>query len=125
METYIKVYVNIFITVSALLFILISIYYILPNNYELFTYADDNLFNKVRKIEIKDDYIDYDEINGYYIKFNEESNIILDNRIKSDSIIIKKNYYMIVYNDCNIYINNKNKDNNKNKKEITLYLLKK
>ncbi len=123
METYIKVYVNIFITVSALLFILISIYYILPNNYELFTDADDNIFNKVRKIEIKDDYIDYDEINGYYIKFNEESNIILDNRIKSDSIIIKKNYYMKVYNDCNIYINNK--DNNKNKKEITLYLLKK
>jgi hypothetical protein len=121
METYIKVYVNIFITVSALLFILISIYYILPNNYELFTDADDNIFNKVRKIEIKDDYIDYDEINGYYIKFNEESNIILDNRIKSDSIIIKKNYYMKVYNDCNIYINNK--DNNK--KEITLYLLKK
>ncbi len=123
METYIKVYVNIFITVSALLFILISIYYILPNNYELFTDADDNIFNKVRKIEIKDDYIDYDEINGYYIKFDEESNIILDNRIKSDSIIIKKNYYMKVYNDCNIYINNK--DNNKNKKEITLYLLKK
>jgi len=120
MEKYVKIYVNMFIMITSLLFILICIYYILPNNYELFTDASDNIFNKVEKIKIKDNNISYDKVNGYYIKFNEdELNIVLDNNIKSDSIIIKRKHYLRVYNDCNIYINNNKKDIN-----IELYKLK-
>jgi hypothetical protein len=116
MERYIKIYVDIFIITSGLLFILISIYYILPNNYELYTEAREEIFKRVGKKRVKGK-IEYEEIRGNYIKFNKDSEIILDNKIKSDGIRILKDQYIKVYNDCDIYI----KDG---EKEITIYKLK-
>jgi hypothetical protein len=118
MENNIKLAVSFFMSVCVILFILISVYYILPNNYELYTEANKKAFKKVKEMEIGEEKIEGEKIRGYYIRFSEECNIIVDNDIKSDSINMKRGYYIRVNNGSDIYINNK-----KEGMKIRLYLL--
>ena len=86
--------INLFIITCAMIIILINIYYITPNNYEILeNNIDPNNINIIKKeivtINPNNNFqIDCKETK--YYKFNKDVNIIISNWFKSQNVLLKK-----------------------------------
>lgn len=118
----ISIVVIIFTFIIGMIFILISLYYLTPNNYILIMLNDDlvNKFNLVDKIEYTigsgsntNLFIGSDEKNtNKYLRFSDETNLIIKNFFKSQNIIVNKDTDLIKskYNSEIFIINNSDTD---------------
>ncbi len=83
--------INLFIIVCALIIILINIYYITPNNYQVF--ENNKNFNIIKKeivtINPKNNLEIYCKETKYF-KFNKDTNLIISNWFKSQNILLTK-----------------------------------
>jgi hypothetical protein len=83
--------INLFIIVCALIIILINIYYITPNNYQVF--ENNKNFNIIKKeivtINPKNNLEIYCK-ETKYLKFNKDTNLIISNWFKSQNILLTK-----------------------------------
>lgn len=83
--------INLFIIVCAMIIILINIYYITPNNYEI-------LENNIKVKNIKKEIFTINPKNNLqidcketkYFKFNKDVNLIISNWYKSQNIFLTK-----------------------------------
>ena len=118
----ISIVVIIFTFIIGMIFILIALYYLTPNNYILIMLNDDlvNKFNLVDKIEYTIGsgsntslFIGSDEKNtNKYLRFSDETNLIIKNFFKSQNIIVNKDTDLIKskYNSEIFIINNSDTD---------------
>jgi len=110
-----KIFVNytviIFGFIIILIFILLSLYYLTPNNYKLIKW-DENKFKFENKIEyvIKPDSTTNINNNDFnkYLRFSEQTNLVVKNIFKSQNIIILNDIELITskYNSEIFLINN-------------------
>jgi hypothetical protein len=122
--------VLIFALITVMIFILIVLYYLTPNNYLIIILDKnkDDKFKLVNEIEytiepnssliINNDDIDTNK----YLKFSEETNLIIKNFFKSQNITINKDTDLIKskYNSEIFIVNNLDKEK---KIKIQFYVL--
>lgn len=112
-KTIVNYLVIIFGLIIILIFILLSIYYVTPNNYILKEW-NKNKF----KFENKNEYIIkpdttllIDTNSNRYLRFSEQCYLIVKNSFKSQTININKNIELIKSKNSEIYIiNNTNNE---------------
>jgi hypothetical protein len=124
-KTIVNYVVIVFGIIIVLIFTLLILYYLTPNNYEIFT-IDDSKFKLKEEIEfsIKPDSItkiDNIDIISTYLKFPTETNLVIKNIFKSQNIYINNNNELVKpkYNSEIFLINNSNLE----KKIIICYYL--
>ena len=83
--------INLFIIVCAMIIILINIYYITPNNYEILENNIEvkNIKKKIFTINPKNN-LQIDCKETKYFKFNKDVNLIISNWFKSQNILLTK-----------------------------------
>lgn len=114
-KLYIYYTVNFFMTIFICIGILISLYYITPDNYELV--SKNKIKNKnnsvVKKIIIKKNssyQLDNNLVCDVIFSFDKNLNLIFNNLLKSQTLYYKKNKYIKTKLSSNIIISN-NEDN--------------
>lgn len=120
-KTIINYTIIIFGLIFILIFILLGLYYLSPNNYIILKWEDKKykLENTIEYI-IKSDsnlFIDLQTNNCKYLRFSEPTNLIIKNSFKSQTIDVDKNNDLIKskYNSEIFIINN-----SKVEKKITI-----
>ena len=124
-KTLVNYTVIIFAVVIVLIFILLSLYYLTPNNYKFIKW-DENKFkfeNEIKYVIKPNSITNIDtNIHNKYLKFPKQTNLIVKNIFKSQNITIEDNNELIEIFNSNVFlINNENFE-----KEIYIqfYLLK-
>lgn len=118
--------IMIFGLVIVIIFILLSIYYVTPNNYLIITFDNNDKLKFVSEIEytIKPNsskQIDLVDSNQY-IRFSEQTELVISNSFKSQNVSIPKDNELVkIMYGSNIFIVN----NSRNEKNINIqtYLL--
>lgn len=114
-KTIVNYVVIIFGLIFILIFILLGLYYLTPNNY-LIAKWEEGIFKLENTIEyiVKPDSslsIDLDNTNSdKYLKFSEQTNLVVKNSFKSQSVVIDKE---LIKSKCNseiFIVNNSNVD---------------
>lgn len=114
-KTIVNYVVIIFGLIFILIFILLGLYYLTPNNY-LIAKWEEGKFKLENTIEyiVKPDSslsIDLDNTNSdKYLKFSEQTNLVVKNSFKSQSVVIDKE---LIKSKCNseiFIVNNSNVD---------------
>lgn len=114
-KTIVNYVVIIFGLIFILIFILLGLYYLTPNNY-LIAKWEEGIFKLENTIEyiVKPDSslsIDLNNTNyDKYLKFSEQTNLVVKNSFKSQSVVIDKE---LIKSKCNseiFIVNNSNVD---------------
>lgn len=90
--------VLIFGFIIILIFILLAIYYLTPNNYEIINWDENKFFlqNQIEYIIKPDATIEIENIYlNKYLKFSSQSNLIIKNSFKSQSIVVNEDKELI------------------------------
>jgi len=114
-KTMVNYVVIIFGLIFILIFILLGLYYLTPNNYLLIKWKEDKL-----KLENTIEYIikpysslsvELDNTNSdKYLKFSEQTNLIVKNSFKSQSIVVNGELIKSKFNSEIFIINNSHVD---------------
>ena len=117
-KTIVNYIVVIFGIIFILIFILLGLYYLTPNNYQI-TIWEENRFNLENTIEYKIKpnsslVIDLDNENlDKYLKFSEQTNLIVNNYFKSQSIVCSDKELLTIKFNSKISIINNTEDEKK------------
>lgn len=120
--------IMIFGFIIVIIFILLSLYYITPNNYQIITF-NNNDDNKLKFVSQNEYTIEpnsskqIDLVNSnIYIRFSEQTELVISNLLKSQNISISKDNELIkIMYGSTIYIINNSMD--KKKINVKTYLL--
>ena len=126
-KSIVNITVIIFGFIIILIFILLILYYITPNNYEIIHW-DINKFkleNQIEYILKPHSTINIDNISNigknYYLKFSEKTDLLVKNIFKSQNISINEESDLIKSNyDSEIFLVN----NSKTEKKVVIFFYK-
>lgn len=114
-KTIVNYVVVIFGLIFILIFILLGLYYLTPNNYQIIKWEEERFkLENTTEYMIKYDsssLIVLDNVNtDKYLKFSEQTNLVIKNSFKSQSIVIDGELIKSKYNSEIFIINNSNID---------------
>jgi hypothetical protein len=114
-KTIVNYVVVIFGLIFILIFILLGLYYLTPNNYQIAKWEEGRFkLENTTEYIVKPDsssLIDLNNLNSdKYLKFSEQTNLVAKNSFKSQSIIIDGELIKSKFNSEIFIINNSNID---------------
>jgi len=114
-RSFVHIVVLIFGFIVILIFILLAMYYLTPNNYEIINW-DENKFilqNQIEYVIKPDTTIEISNINlDKYLKFSSQTNVVIKNSFKSQSLLINEDKELVKskYNSEILLSNNSDVD---------------
>jgi hypothetical protein len=114
-SSFVHIVVLIFGFIVILIFILLAMYYLTPNNYEIINW-DQNKFiiqNQIEYVIKPDTTIEIENINlNKYLKFSSQTNVVIKNSFKSQSLLINEDKELVKskYNSEILLSNNSDND---------------